>query len=661
MSDLLPRIGGPPAPTSGMEAASKRAVADAAGDADGPPLVHRAFEAQARRTPDRPAVAYGGGTLTFAELDARADRLARRLRVLGVGPESRVGLSLERGTGIPVGILGILKAGGAYVPLDPTSPPARLEYVARECGISVAVSQAGLRALLPLPAERVVCLDADDGDPGAEAVGAPGVGPDPECAAYVIYTSGSTGRPKGVVVPHRAVLHLAAALEEAVYRGLEAPLRVSLNAPLVFDGSVKQWVQLLRGHTLHVAPEAARAEPARMLAWIRESRLDVLDCTPTLLRGLLSAGLGEPGRHAPRLVLSGGEALDPAAWAALRALPDTRTCNVYGPTEFTVDATAAWVHEAPEPEIGAPLAGTDLHLLDGRLEPVAEGEAGEVHLAGGQLARGYHGRPDLTAERFVPDPFGPEGRRMYRTGDRARCLPRGSLEYLGRLDDQVKIRGVRIEPGEAAATLREHPALRDAAVVAREDGGESRLVAYTVARGGAAPDAGELRDWLRDRLPASLVPAAFVALPALPVTRNGKLDRRALPAPAADPARPHVVPRTPTEATVAALWSEVLGVERVGANDNFWELGGDSLRLVLLHSRLGERLGCGLSLPDLFQLRTLAELAGRLDEGDGAGQGGEESYGRADARRGRARMQRAARAGAGARTNLRGSEDEQRG
>ncbi len=548
-------------------------------DTDCGGLVHRAFAAQAARTPERPAVAAPDGTLGFAELDARANRLAHALRALGAGPERRVGLMLERGTGLLTGILGILKSGAAYVPLDPAYPPARLEYLAAECGLTAAVSGASLGGRLPLPSERVVRLDADAGVLAALPGEAPAVAMDPDCAAYVIYTSGSTGRPKGVTVTHRAVLDLAAALEAEVYRDFAGPLRVSFNAPPVFDGSVKQWIQLLRGHALHVVPEAARAEPARLLAWMGADAVDVLDCTPTVLRALLAAGLGSPGTHAPRLVLSGGEALDAAAWAALRALPATRVCNVYGPTEFTVDATAGWIRASRVPGIGRPLPGTELRLLDGGLRPVADGEPGEICLAGERLARGYLGRPDLTAERFVPDPLATRpGRRMYRTGDRARRGADGWLEYLGRGDDQVKIRGVRIEPGEAAAVLREHPGLRDAAVVARADGpgGEPRLAAYTVAREGAAPAAGELREWLRARVPAHLVPAAWVALPALPLTPGGKLDRAALPAPpaGAPPGHPYVAPRTPAEAALAEVWAETLGVERVGVHDNFWELGG---------------------------------------------------------------------------------------
>ncbi|HEX2093652.1 MAG TPA: non-ribosomal peptide synthetase, partial [Longimicrobiaceae bacterium] len=626
--------------------------------------VHRAFEAQARRTPERPAVVYAGRSLSYAELDARASRLAHHLRARGVGPESRVGLCLERGTGMLVGVLGILKAGGAYIPLDPTHPAGRLAHLVAESGIGTLVSGAGLRERLPFPAERVVDLDADRERISRESPAPPEGGAGPGNAAYVIHTSGSTGRPKGVAVPHAAVLQLAAALEEAVYRGREG-LRVSLNAPLVFDGSVKQWIQLLRGHTLHVVPERERTRPEHLLAWIRDSRVEVLDCTPTVLRGLLAAGLGERGRHAPALILSGGEALDPATWTALAALPGTRTCNLYGPTEFTVDATAGWVHESPEPTLGRPLAGTGLCLLDAGLAPVPDGESGEIYLAGERLARGYLGRPDLTAERFLPDPFAPApGGRMYRTGDLARRAPDGTLHFLGRADDQVQIRGVRVEPGEVAALLREHPAVRDAAVTAREDGrGGPRLAAYVVPRSPSPSLRGELRGWLRERCPEHMVPALWTLLEALPVTRNGKLDWAALPTPGdGDAGEPYLPLRTPTEAALAGIWAEVLGVARVGAGDNFFDRGGDSLLLVQMHARVGERLTDRLSVPDLFQFRTLAEMARRVDAlRESPEPQPQESYFRAGARRARAALQRAVRAGVGTRNHFKETEDEQRG
>ncbi len=627
-------------------------------------LVHRAFAVQARRTPGRTAVAHAGRSLTYAELDAGSARLARLLRARGVGPESRVGLCLERGAESIVAVLGILRAGGAYVPLDPTWPAERLARVAAGSGLVALVSRPGLRERVPVPRERVVCLDGDRAALEAEPPEAPDARVGPDGLAYVIHTSGSTGAPKGVMVSHRAVLDLSAALEDEVYRGLGGPLRVSLNAPLVFDGSVKQWIQLLRGHALHVVPERERTEPARMLAWLRDSGVEVLDCTPTVLRALLAAGLGEPGSHAPSLVLSGGEALDAADWAALRALPATRVCNLYGPAEFTVDATAAWIDGSASPTIGRPLAGTALRLLDPAGDPVPDGEEGEVALAGTRLARGYLGRADLTAERFVPDPFaGAPGARLYLTGDLARSLPCGCLEYRGRADDQVQIRGARVEPGEVAAVLREHPAVRDAAVVARPDArGGTRLAAYVVPRQGARGPADALRGWLRARLPEHMVPSAWAVLDALPTTRNGKLDRGALPAPGEDGAgREWVPPRTPTEEVLAAAWREVLGTERVGAGDNFFDLGGDSLLLVRLHERLAGGAGAGLSVPDLFQLRTLAEMARRVDQlRDGPGEAARDVMDRADARRARTAVQRTARA-SGVRTNFRGTDDEQRG
>ncbi|HEX2093993.1 MAG TPA: amino acid adenylation domain-containing protein, partial [Longimicrobiaceae bacterium] len=475
-------------------------------------VVHRVFEEQVQRTPDRTAVVYLERSLTFRELDERANRLAHLLRDLGVGTEARVGLCLERSVDTLVGLFAILKAGGVHVPLDPMYPVERVAYMAREAGVEVFVTQASVRGRGLLPAGRTVCVDAD-----RERIDAmPATGPDaavlPENAAYVIYTSGSTGRPKGVVVQHGSAINLVEALDGAVYRGREG-LRVSLNAPLVFDGSVKQWIQLLRGHTLHIVPEADRMSPERLLARVRSAELDVLDCTPTQLKGLLAAGLGDGPHHVPGMILSGGEALDAVTWARLATLPGTQVFNVYGPTEFTVDATAGCVQEHPGwPVIGRPIPDTRVYLLDDGLRPVPFGVAGEICLAGPRVARGYLGDPAKTADRFVPDPFGGAlGARMYRTGDLARFGPDGEIEYLGRDDDQVKVRGVRIELGEIESLLREHPRVAAAVASVFEADGDAQLVAYFVPRSGADGDSdalgGELRDALRARLPEFMVPA----------------------------------------------------------------------------------------------------------------------------------------------------------
>jgi len=601
-------------------------------DAPADRCLHDLFAEQAARVPDRPAVVGGDGALTFAELDALSGRLANLLRGLGVRPESRVGLCMERSPEMLAGVLGILRAGGVLVPLDPAFPAERVAYVAAEAGIEVFVTQSSVRDRGLLPAGRAVCVDADRPRIDAMPAVAPDAGTLPENAAYVIYTSGSTGRPKGVVVQHGSAVNLVYALDEAVYREADG-LRVSLNAPLVFDGAVKQWVQLLRGHTLYVVPEAERLSPERMLAWLGATGVEVLDCTPTLLKGLLAAGMSDGPHPAPRTLLSGGEALDAATWARLAALPETEVFNVYGPTECTVDATAGSVREHPHaPTIGRPIPGTRVAILDDRLRPVPFGVAGEIHLAGPRVARGYLGDPARTAEKFVPDPFGGvPGARMYRTGDVARFGEDGEVEYLGRDDGQVKVRGVRIELGEVEAVLREHPRVEAAVASVFEADGDAQLVAYFVARRAAAGNdegdedgalQGELRDFLRTRLPEFMVPAMVVPLAEVPLTRSGKTDRRALPDPRELLKRrraAYVAPTGELEAAIAGIWQEVLGVERVGIHDNFFDLGGNSLLVVQAYDRLVEAVGERITLVELFQYPTVTLLAGRLGSADAAG------------------------------------------
>ena len=477
-----------------------------------------------------------------------------------------------------MGLLAVLKAGGAYVPLDPSYPVERLRDMLADSRPVVLLTQASLRERVGALGVPAVALDADAAawaERPETDLARPGL--TPEHLAYVIYTSGSTGRPKGVMVRHGAVVNLATALQSRIYAAHPAPLRVGVNAPLVFDGSVKQVVQLLAGHALCVVPEAVRRDPAALVAWLRRECVDAVDVTPSLLRLALAEGLGRDGGF-PRLVLVGGEAVDEEMRGRMLRVP-TRFYNVYGPTECTVDATVREVGASgPPAAIGGPLPNVTSYVLDPALLPVPVGVAGELYVGGAGLARGYLGRPGQTAERFVPDPFGGHaGARLYRTGDRVRWLADGTLEYLGRLDVQVKVRGFRIELGEIEARLLEHPDVREAVVVAREDApGEKRLVAYVA---GGAPDAETLRAHLAGRLPEYMVPAAFVRLDALPLTPNGKVDRKALPAPEGDAfaTRGYEPPEGDTEEALAEIWAELLGVQRVGRNDHFFELGGHSL------------------------------------------------------------------------------------
>jgi len=578
--------------------------------------------AQAARTPDAVAVVCADEELTYAALEGRADRLARRLRELGVGPDVLVGLYTERSLAMVVGLLGILKAGGAYVPLDPSFPVERLAFMAADAALPVLVTQAALVGRLPAHAARVVLLDDPDPDPDAAAgdAGDAGGGATLDDLAYVLYTSGSTGHPKGVQIPHRALVNFLASMRRAP--GLTAADTLLAVTTLSFDiAGLELYLPLIVGARLVVAGRDVAVDGAALAATLTRTGATVMQATPATWRLLLDAGWqGDPRLTA----LCGGEALPGELAARLRPRVGA-LWNMYGPTETTIWST---IQEVAEPvgaagevvPIGRPIANTQTYVLDGHMRPVPVGVPGELCIGGAGLARGYLGRPALTAERFVPDPFATApGARLYKTGDRARYRPDGTLEYLGRLDNQVKVRGYRIELGEVEATLAAHPAVRQAVVTVREDTpGDARLVAYVVPEPGGAPAAEELRALLRERLPAYMVPSAFVALAAFPLTPNGKVDRRALPAPdAAQPADTdagaYVAPRTPTEREVATVWAEVLKLARVGAEDDFFDIGGHSLLATQVVARLRAARGPGMSLRTLFDAPTVALLAAALD------------------------------------------------
>jgi amino acid adenylation domain-containing protein len=593
--------------------------------------LHGMFAAQAARTPDAVALTSGSETLTYAELDRRAEAIARLLRGVGVGRESRVGLCVERSPDAVAGILGILGAGAAYVPLDPAYPAERLAYMLEDSGATALLTQERLRGRLPAFGGRVVVLDEAPSPPGplSPASGRRGEhdsagggdalsrsrtfalshSPSADDLAYVIYTSGSTGTPKGVMVSHGAAAALVASAVETFGVGPGSSLVES--ASFSFDASVLEtFLALASGATLHLADRDTLLSPEALGALLRERSVDVWVSTPAL------AGLAPRGDFpALRTVSTGGEAC--TAELVARWAPGRRMLNLYGPTETTVYAT---LHECgagtgQAPPIGRPAAGARAYVLDAGGSPVPAGFPGELYLGGAGVARGYAGRPGLTAERFVPDPFGgAAGARMYRTGDRARWLGSGELEFLGRVDEQVKVRGFRIEPGEIEAVLLRHPSVRGAAAVVREDRpGDRRVVAYLEAEGGVPAD--ELRDLARASLPEHMVPTAFVVLEALPLTPAGKLDRRALPAPeavAADDAEP----RTELERAVAAVWAGVLGVPRVGTAGSFFDLGGNSLLVVQLVARLEAALGRKVPVLDVFRYPSVAAMARHLSGGE---------------------------------------------
>ncbi len=596
-------------------------------DAPGAPAVQDTiparFAACAAAAPDAVAAVCGDQTLTFWDLAVRAHRLARLLRRLGVGTETRVGLYFERGLNMLVSVLGVLQAGGAYLPLDVRFPAERLAFMLEDAGAPVVLTQTRLREALPGGSFRVLCLDA-----AAEEETLARESPEPlppaalpESIAYVIYTSGSTGHPKGVVVEHRQVLSYVRALARSL--DVPAPAAWGMAQPLAVDSSYTVlYPALLTGGCLVLIPEARSADPDALAEDLERHGVDVLKIAPSHLLALQTATRPERLLPRQRLVL-GGEA-SRRDWAErLRDLkPGCAVFNHYGPTETTVGVLTFRVperarHDTRTVPLGRSLDDARCHVVETgsyRLGPAPVGVPGELLVGGECVTRGYLDRPDLTAERFIPDPYGGPGERLYRTGDLARRLTDGTVEFLGRMDHQVKIRGFRIEPGEIEAALLRHPGVSDCAVIACSGPGpEAFLAAYVVPAPGAdAPCAGELRAHLAARVPDYMVPAAFVPLAELPRTAQGKLDRLSLPAP--DPARDRpraggVLPRDLVELRLARLWEELLGVEEVGVHDNFFELGGHSLLAVRLMTRIEQRFGRSLHLSTLFEGATVEALA----------------------------------------------------
>ncbi|MFE5584085.1 amino acid adenylation domain-containing protein [Kitasatospora sp. NPDC056531] len=553
------------------------------------------FLQSARSFPDRAAVHGGDGTLTFAELGERTARLAGALRALGIGPGDRVGVSVPRGTDWVVAPLAVWRAGAAYVPLDPAYPDDRLAFVAADAGLRAVVSDTdrpawadGLPVLSPRQPSR----------PGAEPDDVVG---DSRAPAYVIHTSGSTGRPKGVEVTHASVAALVAGLEE---RGVyPAGHRVvGWNASLSFDASVQQWVRVCRGDTLVVLTDEDRTDPARLDALLDEHAVTDLDSTPSHWQ-LIGPRL-RPGR-ALRLLL-GGEPVPERLWRSLARTPSVEAWNLYGPTECTVDATAARI-TGDAPHLGEALAHVRAHVLDDALRPAT---TGELYLAGPAVALEYVGRPGLTAERFVADPFAADGTRMYRTGDEVRRRPDGALEFLGRTDRQIKIRGFRVEPGELEDRLRAHPQVTAAvAVPCSGPDGDAFLAAYYVlAPEGTAGD-DDLRAHCAATLPGHLVPSALVRMDALPLTPNGKVDTAALPAATSAPGTAAQPPETELEQLIADVWADVLGRDTVHADENFFALGGHSLVALRVVSRLKRDAGIALRTKDVYRFPRLRDLA----------------------------------------------------
>jgi amino acid adenylation domain-containing protein len=585
-------------------------------DFDKSVFAHQLFEAQAARTPDASALVFGDTHVTYRELNARGNRLARYLRARGVGAEVRVAVCMERTVESVVGILGVSKAGGAYVPLDPTYPKERLAFMLADARAQVLITVEGFARELPEHAAQVVCLDTDSDAINLEDSANLASDVVADNLAYVIYTSGSTGQPKGVQISHAALLNLICWHRRAFE--ITAADKATQLAGVGFDASVWElWPYLTLGASLHLLDDETRTSPERLMAYLLTKGITISFLPTPLAESVLA--LDWPEKASLRVMLTGGDKLHRYPSGA----KPFALVNNYGPTENTVVATSGSVacgeESTTSPSIGRPISNAQVYLLDAHWHPVAIGTPGELYVGGASLTRGYLNRPGQTAEKLIPHPFSIEpGARLYRTGDLARYLPDGQIEFLGRLDQQVKIRGFRIELEEIESVLAAHPALQEAAVLAREDApGDKRLVAYVVATRESSPSTDELRGYLKEKLPGYMMPSAFLFLSALPLTANGKIDRRALPVP--DSSRSarntsRISPRTPVEEVLAKIWCEVLGLERVGVEDNFFELGGHSLLMAGVVSRVRESLQLELPLRTLLEAPTVSSLAEMTEE-----------------------------------------------
>ncbi len=580
--------------------------------------IHHLYENQVRLQPSAEALVFGEQRLSYAELNSRANRLAHRLRSLGVKPETRVGIAAERSVEMVICLLAILKAGGAYVPLDPELPGERLTYMINNSDISILLTQSHLRESLPLP-KSISVIEMDALDLSAEPDHNPIVTLHGEHAAYVIYTSGSTGQPKGAVNRHNALFNRLQWMQDAYQ--LTSDDTVLQKTPFGFDVSVWEFFwPLIQGARLVVAQPGDHRDPARLVASIVSHNVTTIHFVPSMLQAFL-AYRGISACQSLRRIVCSGEALPADAGAQVfQQLPEVALYNLYGPTEAAIDVTH-WTCQNDDRTlipIGQPISGLTTYVLDSNLNLIPQGVAGELYLGGIGLGRGYLNRPDLTADRFVANPFG-EGDRLYRTGDLARWNNEGQLEYLGRLDHQVKIRGLRIEPGEVEAQLLAQEGVREAVVVATSGTGGTRLIGYVSGHTGHTLNEVMLREQLGARLPDYMVPSQIVVLESLPLNPNGKVDRKALPVPDNIDNVSYEPPQGDTEKTLAAIWAEVLGIEQIGRHDSFFALGGHSLQVIQLVTRVQAIFPAEISTREVFthpKLMAMAELL--VSKGEGA-------------------------------------------
>jgi amino acid adenylation domain-containing protein len=576
--------------------------------------LYQLFESQVELSPHAPALIFDEQQITYHELNGKANQLAYYLRSLGVGPETIVAVCMERSIEMVMGLLGILKAGGAYLPLDPTYPKERLTFMLNDARAAMVLTETKFKEVLPELETAFVCLDADWPRIAQHSEQNPITSVDSQNLAYIIYTSGSTGEPKGVQIQHGSVVNLCKWHQRAYDIGPKD--RATQVTPLVFDASVWElWPYLTTGASVYLADEWTLASPSMLVQWLAKNQITISFLPTPLVHAVLQKSW-HPST-ALRTMLTGGDVLRRITEAPL----SFKLVNNYGPAENTVVATWGEVETNKarrEPSIGRPIDNAQIHILDRKLGAVPIGVTGEIYIGGAGLARGYLNRADLTAERFIPDPFsGRPGARLYKTGDLANYLEDGRIEFRGRADEQVKIRGYRIETAEIETALAANRAVREAVVIVREDvPGEKRLVGYIVPEQQPAPTTSELHGFLNEKLPSYMLPSAFVMLEALPVTPKGKLNRRALPAPEASPAPTvsYLAPTTELERRIAEIWQDVLGLDRIGMHDNFFELGGHSLALVLMNVRLNETLGREVAITELFRHPTITLLAAHIGQ-----------------------------------------------
>jgi microcystin synthetase protein McyB len=576
---------------------------------------HELFEIQAGQRPEGLAVVDGERHISYGELNRRANQLAHYLRAVGVGPEVLVGVCLHRSLEMVMGILGILKAGGVYLPLDPSTPTDRLDYMLRDCAAAVVLTTRALAERQPDPGAKQVCLDADWKGIAREGAQKPPSEPTMQNLAYVIYTSGSTGRPKGVAITHEGLANLVQ--WHRTQYGVEASDRATQLAGLSFDASVWElWPYLTAGASIHLVDEKTRSSPTHLVEWLLERSITLTFLPTPLAESVLKESW--PTEVPLRGVLTGGDQLHRAPESTL----PFELWNHYGPTEDSVVTTRAVVSRDAEgaPPIGGPIHNKRVYVLDQYGDPVPVGVTGELCIAGIGLARGYLGRPEWTAEKFVADPYSEKaGSRLYRTGDVVRWRSDGQLEFVGRDDRQVKIRGYRVELGEIETLLAEHPLVRQAVVTLREArNGSPSLVAHLVVAADEDAEtpvrADEFRSFLSKMVPDYMVPSYFVLLESLPLTLSGKVDRKSLPPPGGRQLAGYVPPRTPLEATLTGIWAEVMRIERVGVHDDFFELGGHSILAVQLMGRITEKLGQTVPLADFLERPTIERMAGLLEQ-----------------------------------------------